>query len=52
MKAKLELLKNFAELEICLVSIEEDQQASEDIRRNCRVGSAILDEIYAQLDMK
>jgi len=52
MKAKLDLLKNFAELEVCLVSIEEDEQASEDIRRNCRVGVAILDEIYVQLDLK
>ena len=52
MKAKLEFLKNFAELEVCLVSIEEDKQANKDIRRFCRAGSAILDEIYAQLDLK
>ena len=52
MKTKQELLKNIAELEVCLLSIKEDEQASEDIRRNCRAGSAILDEIYAQLDLK
>ena len=52
MDAKLELLKNFAELAVCLVSIEESEQASEDMRRNCRAGSAILDEIFAQLDLK
>ena len=52
MKAKLELLKNFAELEVCLVSIEEDEKASEDIRRNCRAGYTLLDEIYTQLDLK
>ena len=52
MKDKQELLKNIAELEVCFLSIKEDEQASEDIRRNCRAGSAILDEIYAQLDLK
>ena len=52
MDAKLELLKNFAELEACLVLTEENQQASEEMRRNCRAGYAILDEIYAQLDLK
>ena len=52
MKAKLELLKNLAELEACLVSIEEDEQASGDIPHNCRAGYALLDEIYAQLDLK
>ena len=52
MKAKLELLKNFAELEVCMVAIEEDQQANRDIRRNCRAGYALLDEIYTQLGLK
>jgi len=52
MKTKLDLLKNFAELEVCLVSIEDDQQASEEMRRNSRAGSAILDEIYSQLGLK
>ena len=52
MKAKLDLLKNFAELEVCLVSIEEDQQSSEEMRRNCQAGVAILDIIYSQLDLK
>ena len=52
MNAKQELLKNFAELEVCLLSIKEDKQASEDIRRNCRAGYSLLDEIYAQLDLK
>lgn len=52
MDAKLDLLKNFAELEACLVSIEENKQASEDIRRNCRAGYSLLDEIYGQLDLK
>ena len=52
MKSKHNLLKNLAELEVCLVAIQEDQQASEDIRRNCRAGTAILDKIYAQLDLK
>ena len=52
MKAKLEFLKNFAELEACLVSIEEDKQATEDIRRICKAGYSLLDEIYAQLDSK
>ena len=35
MDAKHELFKNFAELEACLVFIEENKQASEDIRRIC-----------------
>ena len=52
MKAKQELLKNIAELEVCLLSIKEDEQASEDIHRFCRAGSAILDEIYTQLDLR
>ena len=52
MKAKQELLKNFAELEVCLLSIKEDEQATENIRHNCQAGSAILDEIYAQLGLK
>ena len=52
MKAKQELLKNIPELEVCLLSIKEDEQATEDIRRLCRAGSAILDEIYTQLDLK
>ena len=52
MDAKLDLLKNFAELEACLVSIEEDKPTSEDTRRFCQAGYALLDEIYAQLDLK
>ena len=52
MKAKHDLLKNLAELEVCLISVEENEQASEDIRRNCRAGYSLLDEIYAQLDLK
>ena len=52
MKAKLDLLKNFAELEVCLASIQEEKQASEDIRRFCRAGYALLDEIFAEQDLK
>jgi hypothetical protein len=52
MDAKIDLLKNFAELEACLVSIEENKQASKDIRRLCRVGYSLLDEIYSQLELK
>ena len=52
MKANQELLKHFAELEVCLLSIKEYEHASEDMRRNCRAGSVILDEIYTQLGLK
>ena len=52
MKAKVELLKDFAELEACLVSIEAAASTNEDIRRNCQAGYSLLDEIYAQLDLK
>jgi hypothetical protein len=51
MDSKHELLKKFAELEACLVSIEENKQVSEDIRRVCRAGYSLLDEIYAQLEL-
>ena len=52
MDAKHDLLKNFAELEACLVSIEENKQDTEDIRRICKAGYSLLDEIYAQMDLK
>ena len=52
MDEKLGLLKDFAELEVCLDSIEEAASTSEDIRRNCRAAYALLDAIYKQLDLK
>ena len=52
MDQKLGLLKDFAELEVCLDSIEEAASTNEDIRRKCQAGYSLLDEIYAQLDLK
>ena len=37
MDEKLGLLKDFAELEVCLVSIEEAASTNEDIRRSFEV---------------
>jgi hypothetical protein len=57
MNNKLEVLKLLAELEACMVSIEETELAEIDrthanTRRICRAGYKVLDDIYEQLGYK
>ncbi len=57
MDDKLEVLKHLAELEACMVSIEETELAEIDrtlanTRRICRAGYKVLDDIYKRLGYK
>lgn len=57
MDDKLEVLKHLAELEACMVSIEETELAEIDrtlanTRRLCRAGYKVFDDIYKQLGYK
>jgi len=54
---KLEVIKLLAELEACMVSIEETELVEIDrtlanTRRLCRAGYKVLDDIYKQLGNK
>ena len=51
MDQKLGLLKDFAELEVCLVSIEDADSTNEIVCRSYRAAYALLDEIYKQLNL-
>jgi hypothetical protein len=57
MKNKLEVLKLLAELEACLVSIEEIELSEVErtlanTRRICRAGYKVMDDIYQKLGYK
>ncbi|GAG55986.1 unnamed protein product [marine sediment metagenome] len=57
MDDKIEVLKLLAELEACLVSIEETELAEIDhtlanTRRICRAGYKVMDDIYKKLGYK
>ena len=57
MDNKLEVLKLLAELEACMVSIEETELVEIDrtlanTRRICRAGYKVLDDIYKKLGYK
>ncbi len=57
MKDKLEVLKLLAELEACLVSIEETElveieRTLANTRRTCRAGYKVMDDIYKKLGYK
>jgi len=54
---KLEVIKLLAELEACMVSIEETELVEIDrtlanTRRICRAGYKVLDDIYKKLGYK
>jgi len=54
---KLEVIKLLAELEACMVSIEETELVEIDrtlanTRRLCRAGYKVLDDIYKKLGYK
>ena len=57
MDNKLEALKLLAELEACLVSIEETELPEierniANIRRTCQAGYKVMDNIYKKLGYK
>ena len=57
MDNKLELLKLLAELEACLVFIEETElseieRSLANTRRTCQAGYKVLDDIYKKLGYK
>ena len=57
MSDKLEFVKLLAELEACLVSIEESNLAevewsTADIRRTCQAGYKLMDDVYQKLGYK
>ena len=54
---KLEVIKLLAELEACMVSIEETELVEIDrtlanTRRLCRAGYKVLDDVYKKLGYK
>ena len=54
---KLEVIKLLAELEACMVSIEETElteieRTIANTRRLCRAGYKVLDDIYKKLGYK
>jgi hypothetical protein len=57
MEKKIEILKLLAELEACLVSIEEIELSEiertlANTRRICRAGYKVMDDIYQKLGYK
>ena len=57
MDDKLEVLKLLAELEACLVSIEETElveieRTLANTRRTCQAGYKVMDDIYKKLGYK
>ena len=57
MNDKIELVKLLAELEACLVSVEESHLAEversiADIRRICQAGYKLMDDVYQKLGYK
>ena len=57
MEDKLEVLKLLAELEACLVSIEETElveieRTLANTRRTCQAGYKVMDDIYKKLGYK
>ena len=57
MDDKLEVLKLLAELEACLVSIEETElveieRTIDNTRRTCQAGYKVMDDIYKKLGYK
>ena len=57
MDKKIELIKNLAEANACLLEIEESElkhieRAVDDIRRICNAGYILMEEVYEQLDLK
>ena len=57
MNDKIELVKLLAELEACLVSVEEShltevERSIADIRRICQAGYKLMDNVYQKLGYK